>query len=132
MMMPNSRICTEATEAMVGSRLNSRYCMMAIGSVVRPGPTSDSDSSRFSKDTTKLKSAAATMEGRSMGKVTRMNATGALAPRLRAASSIEPSRPAMPAVTSRTVHGIVRHTCAMTSPPKVPTRSLSSTSSARR
>ncbi|KAG1527877.1 hypothetical protein G6F50_018280 [Rhizopus delemar] len=106
--------------------------MMAIGSVVRPGPTSDSDSSRFSNDTTKLNSAAAPMDGRSIGSVTRMKATGALAPRLRAASSMEPSRPAMPAVTRRTVHGIVRHTCAMTRPPKVPMMSWSSISSARR
>ncbi|MDT4874744.1 hypothetical protein FQZ97_1100640 [compost metagenome] len=55
-----------------------------------------------------------------MGSVTRMNATGALAPRLRAASSMDPSRPAMPAVTSLTVQGMVRHTWAITSPPNVP------------
>src|SRR5690606_12807543 len=84
--VPISTICTNETAAIVGSRLNSRYCRIAIGSVVRPGPTRNSDISRFSNETMKLNSAAATMPARIIGSVIRRNTVQRLAPRFSAAS----------------------------------------------
>jgi hypothetical protein len=101
---------------MTGSMRHSRYWRMAIGKVVRPGPTRNSDISRFPKEMMKPKSAAATTPGRMSGSVTRRNVAHGVAPRESAASSTERSSPARLAVTSRTVHGIVMRTWARTRP----------------
>src|SRR6185312_8091134 len=128
--MPTIRICTVATAASVGSILNSRQLSIATGSVIRPGPTSSSDRSRFSKLWMKENIAAATMPGRIIGSVMRRNTVNGLAPRLAAASSAARSRPCRLATTSRTVQGMVSKTCAATRPCVVALMSRSRTFSA--
>src|SRR5919197_132622 len=75
---------------------------MAIGSVVRPGPTRNKLISRLPKEETNPNSAAATTPGRIAGSVTRRRVTQGSAPRLCAASSSVRSNPANVAVTKRT------------------------------
>src|SRR4029079_18325350 len=87
-----SAICRTDTAAMVGSIFHSRYWMMAIGKVVRPGPTRNRLISRLPNEDTKPNSAAATTPGRMAGRVTRRKVVTRLAPRLWAASSIDRSR----------------------------------------
>ena len=75
-----SKICRTETAAMVGSIFHSRYWMMAIGKVVRPGPTRNRLISRLPNEDTKPNSAAATTPGRMAGRVTlrkRRQAVGA-------------------------------------------------------
>src|SRR5262249_42453574 len=65
-----SRIWSTDTAAMVGSIFPSRYWMMAIGNVVRPGPTRKRLISRLPNDDTTPNSTAATTPGRMAGRVT--------------------------------------------------------------
>ena len=105
---------------MVGSIFHSRYCRMAIGKVVRPGPTRNRLISRLPNEDTKPNSAAATTPGRMAGSVTLRKVVKRLAPRLCAASSIDRSSPARLAVTRRTVQGMTISTWPAISPPSEP------------
>src|SRR5688572_21282704 len=117
---PISRICSTDTAAMVGSIFHSRYCRIAMGSVVRPGPTRNRLISRLPNELTKPNMDAATMPGRIEGSVTRRNVVQRSAPRLCAASSMVLSKPARLAVMSRTHQGMTTSTCPAISPPSDP------------
>src|SRR5258708_6120919 len=106
MAPPMNRICRTDTAAMVGSIFHSRYCRIAIGRVVRPGPTRNRLISRFPNEAMKLNKAAATMPGKIAGKVMRRNVVRRFAPRLCAAYSTARSMPTRLAVRRRTVQGM--------------------------
>ena len=89
---------------------------MAIGRVVRPGPTRNRLISRFPKDATKPNIAPATTPGRMPGRVIRRNVVQRSAPRFCAASSRVRSKPAKLASTSRTTQGITTSTWPDSSP----------------
>src|SRR6266700_7152788 len=110
MAAPISTICRTDTAAMVGSIFHSRYWRIAIGSVVRPGPTRNKLISRFPNEAMKPSKAAATMPGMMAGRVMRRNVAKRLAPRLCAASSTVRSMPTRLAVMRRTVQGIAINT----------------------
>src|SRR5207302_10311629 len=120
MAPPMNRIGSTETAATVGSIFHSRYCRIAIGSVVRPAPTKNRLISRLPNEVTKPNSAAATMPGRIAGSVTRRNVVHGGAPKFLAASSIVGSKPARLAVTSRAAHGITISPWAAISPAVVP------------
>src|SRR5260370_27225910 len=61
MAPPINTICSTDTAAIVGSIFHSRYCRIAIGSVVRPGPTRNRLISRFPNEAMETNPAAATM-----------------------------------------------------------------------
>src|SRR5712664_1965877 len=105
MAPPINRICRTDTAAMVGSIFHSRYWRIAIGNVVRPGPTRNKLISKFPNEAMKPNKAAATMPGIIAGKVIRR-----YAPRLCAASSTARSMPTRLAVMRRTVQGMATNT----------------------
>ena len=98
-----SPICRTDTAAIVGSIFHSKYCRIAIGKVVRPGPTMNRLISKLPNEDTKPNSAAATTPGRMAGSVTRRKVVKRSAPSDCAASSMDRSRPMRLAVTNRTL-----------------------------
>src|SRR4029077_4766707 len=110
MAAPMNRICSTDTAAIVGSIFHSRYCRIAIGSVVRPGPTRNRLISRFPNEAMKPNNVAATIPGKIAGRVMRRNVVRRSAPRLCAASSTARSMPTRLAVMRRTVQGMASST----------------------
>ena len=84
-----------------------------------PGPARNKVMTSSSKETMNPNSAPASKPGRMIGMVMRKKVRSLPAPRLRAASSIEPSTAARLAITRRMTKGMMSTACAATSPGKV-------------